>query len=66
MLIRNILGTSPHSYKMKSVIDIRLKPLRNISCPELVQNIIEKKVTVNEKDEIELNIEPKVQNFISN
>jgi hypothetical protein len=50
---------------MTQVIDTRLKSLRNISCPSLVQKIINKEVTVQEKDTFELKIEEKVQKYIS-
>jgi len=49
---------------LKNYVDERLKPLRNVSCPILVQNIVDKKVVVDEKEEIFLDTKPRIQKFI--
>ncbi|CAI2369646.1 unnamed protein product [Moneuplotes crassus] len=49
---------------LDSMLDKRLKPLRNVSCPKLVTDIINKKVEVDEKGELVLDIQPRIQKFI--
>ena len=59
------LGQNLKSPKLNTVIDNRLKALNKVACPNLVTKIINKEVSVQEKDTYELNLEGKVQKYIS-
>lgn len=59
-----VLGTGDKTKAIQAVMDKRLKRLENIDCPQLVKKIINKEVTVQEKDVLVMNFEHKIQNFI--